>query len=107
MSTELRREAELRERERLALRKKELDFARDLRSLSSRPEGRRLLRRLLADADLFNPAWTPGEAGAYQAGKRAQGLMLWRVVRRALSAADAFGLLLPHTGETAEEAAPL
>lgn len=100
MTMELRREAELREQERLALKRKELDFARDVRNVASRPEGKRLLRRLLEDADLFNPAWTPGEEGAYRAGRKAQALTLWRTVRQALPHSAGLELLLPPEGET-------
>ncbi len=102
MTMELRREAELREQERLALRRKELDFARDVRRVAAGPEGKRLLRRLIEDADVFNSSWTPGEAGAYQAGKKAQGLALWRIVRKALSPAECLELLPLNEGESHE-----
>lgn len=102
MTMELRREAALREEERLALRRKELDFARDVRLVAGSPEGRRLLRRLLEDADIFNPSWTPGEPGAYQAGKKAQGLSLWRILRKALPDAASLELLLENKGESNE-----
>ncbi len=100
MTMELRREAARREEERIALQKKELEFARALRRVAARPEGKHLLRRLLADADIFNPSWAGGEEGAYQAGKRAQGLALWRMARRALPNDAALDLLLPRDGET-------
>lgn len=99
MTWELRREAALREEEQLALRRRELEFARDLRNVASRPEGKRLLRRLLEEADVFNPSWAGGEEGAYQAGKRAQGLALWRTARRALPPEICLELLLPRDGD--------
>lgn len=100
MTMELRREAAAREEERLAVRRREEEFARDARSVAASPEGRRFLRRIFADADLFNPSWTPGEDGAYRAGRRARALELWRVVRPALPFAEAVELLMEKKGES-------
>ncbi len=100
MTMELRREAASREEERLALRRKEVEFARDVRAVALSPEGGRLLRRIFADADLFEPSWTPGEAGAYRAGRRALALELWSVVRAAVPRGEAVNLLMAEKGES-------
>ncbi len=85
MSMELRLEARKRERERELLRKREAEFAADLRALTAHPEGKRLLAWLLAQGELFSPDYLPGTAGAYQAGKKATALRLWHHLRGILS----------------------
>lgn len=85
MTMELRLEARRRERERELLRKKEAEFAQDLRTLASRGDGRRFLRWLLEQGALFSPDYLPGTAGAYQAGKKATALRLWRLMRDVLA----------------------
>lgn len=99
MSQELREEARRREQERRRLSQREQEFAGDMRLIAARPEGKRLLRRLLEDGDIFNPGWTPGATGAYQAGRRAQALGLWRHLREHLPGSVCLDLLLPGAGE--------
>lgn len=87
MSMELRLEARQRERERELLRKREAEFAVRLRALASREDGKRFLRWLLEQGNIFSPDYLPGAAGAYQAGKKATALNLWRLLRDALDPA--------------------
>ncbi|MDR1744880.1 MAG: hypothetical protein LBS30_03910 [Planctomycetota bacterium] len=84
MSIELREEARRREAEQEALRKNREQFALDVRAVASRPEGRRLLGRLLARGGIFRSDCWPGAAGAYQAGRKASALELWRTLRECL-----------------------
>ena len=81
MTIELREEARRREREREAIDKRRAEFIRDLRAIASIPEGVRLFRWLLEQGKIFDSGYIPGQAGAYQAGKRAQALHLWRLLR--------------------------
>ncbi|MCD8351435.1 MAG: hypothetical protein LUC93_12580 [Planctomycetaceae bacterium] len=85
MSMELRLEARKRERERELLRKREAEFAGDLRAVAAHAEGKRLLRWLLAQGELFSLDYLPGTAGAYQAGKKATALRLWHLLRDLLA----------------------
>ncbi len=84
MSIELREEAGRREAEQEALRRRREQFALDVGAVASRPEGARLLGRLLAGGGIFRSDYQPGEAGAYQAGKKASALELWRTLRECL-----------------------
>lgn len=100
MSQELREEAQRREQERRRRVHREREFAGDVLLIASRPEGKRLFRRLLEEGDIFSTAWIPGAAGAYHAGRKAQALALWKILREHLSGSDCLELILPDPGET-------
>lgn len=84
MSIELREEARRREAEQEAVRKEREEFALDAGAVAARPEGARLLARLLAWGGIFRPEYEPGVAGAYRAGRKASALELWNVLREVL-----------------------
>ncbi|MCD8138448.1 MAG: hypothetical protein LUE17_01480 [Planctomycetaceae bacterium] len=106
MSMELRLEARRREQERELLRKREAEFAADLRAVAAHAEGKRLLRWLLAQGELFSLDYLPGTAGAYQAGRKATALKLWHLLR-GLLAPNAFAeiALASDRGDSDPEAA--
>lgn len=94
MTMELRLEARRRKHERELLRKKEAEFAQDLRALASRGDGRRFLRWLLEQGAIFSPDYLPGTAGAYQAGKKATALRLWHLMQDVLAQSVFAGIAL-------------
>ena len=98
MSMELREEAREREREREFVEQRREALVRDVRFLASRPEGRRLFRWMLRQGEIFRPDQPPGEAGAYQAGRRALALGLWHLLRRNLDGADFAAVVMPGSG---------
>lgn len=78
MSMELREEARRREREREAAIREREEFARDLRALALRPEGRRLFRWVLRQGDVFREDCPSEPSGVFAAGRRSLALRLWR-----------------------------
>ena len=84
MSRELREEARRREEEKERLRRRREEFSRDLGSLAALPEGRRFFRWLIDQGNLFAEDWMPGPEGAYQSGKKATALRLWRLLEETL-----------------------
>lgn len=84
MSQELREEARRREEEALERARQREEFERDVALVASRPEGVRFLRWFLEDGDIYAEDYQPGHMGAYQAGRRAAALRLWRILKRIL-----------------------
>lgn len=85
MTIELREEARRREEERERIERNKEMFARDLRSIASWAEGRRVFRWLLDQGDIFRADYQPGKLGAFQAGRRAAALRLWHTLREHLN----------------------
>lgn len=98
MSLELRRQQRQQEEERRHIEQKQQELASDLKTIAAQPEGKRILRRLLENGDIFSPDWTPGEPGAFIAGKKAQALELWRLLRNCLDPHDCLDLVTPQPG---------
>lgn len=98
MTIELREEARRREAERERTERKKEEFARDLRHTALQPEGKRILRWLLEQGDIYRIDYLPGQLGAYHAGQRAFALRLWHALRHHLDAA-AFAALVLHVEE--------
>ncbi len=84
MTRELREEARRREEERAELSRRREEFARDLRELAARPEGRRFFRWLIEQGDIFAEDYQPGAVGAYRAGLRTFALRLRRIFKENL-----------------------
>lgn len=99
MTQELRDEARRREEEREGLAKRRELFAADLRTLANRPEGRRLLRWLIDQGDIFADDFQPGPTGAYRAGVKAASLRLWRLLRESLTAEDFINVAMAAEAE--------
>lgn len=105
MSRELRDEARQRRRERELLERKREEFAGDLRAIAVTVEGRRFLRWLLEQGDIFRGGYQPGESGAYAAGKKAAALDLLDRLRRSLPH-DAFTAIVLPEADSAATAPP-
>lgn len=94
MTQELREEARRREEERETVAKRREEFVRDLRLLASQTEGRRFLRWLIDQGDIFAEDYQPGDLGAYRAGVKALPLRLWRLLADTLSEDDFASVVL-------------
>lgn len=101
MSREVREEARRREEERRELARRRERFAGDVRRLAGQPEGRRFLRWLVEQGDVFADDYQAGPAGAYRAGRRSLVLGLLRRLREHLPFGDFVSVTLGDAGDKA------